>query len=263
MNKSKILNTNANSYATDKSAMEEKVGRDQLQMNKKYRHLFFDLDHTLWDFDANAKESLNELHKIFGLDRKAMQFEEFYTAYINHNTTLWNRYQKGYISSDDLKWKRMWRTLFDFKIADEKLAKQMSAEFLEILPTKKKVFEYTFEILDYLTNNGYSIHIITNGFEKTQWLKLNNSNLSKYFKHVITSEISNSVKPKKEIFEYALNKTKGILEECIMIGDNPEADIQGAINAGMDTIFVNHIKAECLLKPTYTIHHLKELEEIF
>ncbi len=263
MNKSKILNANANSYMNDQLVSEETTTSRQLSMATKYKHLFFDLDHTLWDFDANAKESLNELHTMLTLDQKAIQFDDFYTAYINHNTILWNRYQKGYISSDDLKWKRMWRTLLDFKIADEPLAKEMSAQFLEILPTKKKVFEYTFEILDYLTNKGYSIHIITNGFEKTQWLKLNNSNLSKYFKHVITSEISNSVKPKKEIFEYALSKTKGILEESIMIGDNPEADIQGAINAGMDTIFVNHIKAKCLLKPTYTIHHLKELEEIF
>ncbi|MEO6637514.1 MAG: YjjG family noncanonical pyrimidine nucleotidase [Ginsengibacter sp.] len=263
MNKSKILNGNANLHISERSAGEEKLKDSQLMTAAKYKHLFFDLDHTLWDFDTNAKESLNELYKIFLVDQKTiMQFEEFYSAYLIHNTNLWDRYQRGYISSDDLKWKRMWRTLLDFKIADEQLARQMSAQFLEILPTKKKVFEYTFEILDYLTNKGYSIHIITNGFEKTQWLKLNNSNLSKYFKHVITSEISNSVKPKKEIFEYALNKTKGNLEESIMIGDNPDADIQGAINAGMDTIFVNHIKADCLLKPTYTIHHLKELEEI-
>ncbi|MEO6219268.1 MAG: YjjG family noncanonical pyrimidine nucleotidase [Ginsengibacter sp.] len=230
----------------------------------KYRHLFFDLDHTLWDFDTNAKESLSELYKMFELDRKLiMQFDEFYATYLKHNIILWDRYQKGYISSEDLKWKRMWRTLLDFKIADELLAKEMSAQFLEILPTKSKVFDYTFEILDYLTKKNYSIHIITNGFEKTQWRKLNNSNLSKYFKHVITSEISNSVKPQKEIFDYALNKTNGLLEECIMIGDNPDADIQGAINAGMDTIFVNHINANCLLKPTYMIHHLKELESIF
>ncbi|MEP6583733.1 MAG: YjjG family noncanonical pyrimidine nucleotidase [Ginsengibacter sp.] len=229
----------------------------------KYRHLFFDLDHTLWDFEVNAKESLDELYKLFELDRKLiMQFEEFYATYSKHNAILWDRYQKGYVTSDDLKWKRMWRTLLDFKIADEALAKEMSAQFLEILPTKKKVFDYTFEILEYLTQKNYSIHIITNGFEKTQWSKLNSSNLSKYFTHVITSEISNSVKPKKEIFEYALNKTSGILEESIMIGDNPDADIQGAINAGMDTIFVNHLRINSLIKPTYTIHHLKELESI-
>jgi putative hydrolase of the HAD superfamily len=229
----------------------------------KYRHLFFDLDHTLWDFDANAKESLFELYNFFKLESKGIgPFEHFYSIYLNHNVTLWSRYEKGYISIEDLKWRRMWRTLLDFKIADEKLSRQMSAHFLEILPTKKKVFEYTFEILDYLTEKDYSIHLITNGFEKTQRSKLNNSNLSKYFTHIITSEISNSLKPKKEIFEYALNKTGGKIRESIMIGDNQNADILGAQNAGMDTIFVNHICVDCNVQPTHIIRHLKELESI-
>src|SRR5450432_141862 len=232
-------------------------------VSPKYRHLFFDLDHTLWDFDTNAKESLVELYSIFELESKFVSpFELFYTTYLRHNTILWDRYEKGFISSEDLKWKRMWRSLVDFKIGDEVLAKEMSAKFLEILPTKKKVFDYTFEILDYLTSKGYSIHLITNGFEKTQWSKLNNSNLAKYFTHVITSEVSNSVKPQKEIFEYALKKTNGDIMECIMIGDNQDADILGALNAGMDSIFVNHINADCSLRPTHTIYHLKELESI-
>ena len=229
----------------------------------KYRHLFFDLDHTLWDFDSNAKESLEELYRIFDLELKLISpFDLFYTTYLRHNTILWDDYEKGFISSEDLKWKRMWRSLLDFKIGDEALAREMGAKFLEILPTKKKVFDYTFEILDYLTKKGYSIHLITNGFEKTQWSKLNNSNLAKYFSHVITSEISNSMKPQKEIFEYALKKINGNTGECIMIGDKPNADIQGAVNAGMDTIFVNYTHADCSLKPTYTIFHLKELESI-
>ena len=232
-------------------------------LSLKYRHLFFDLDHTLWDFDTNAKQSLGELYIFFDLESKLVSpFELFYTTYLQHNTVLWDYYEKGCISSEDLKWKRMSRTLLDFRIGDEALAKEMSAKFLEVLPTKKKVFDYTFEILDYLTIKGYSIHIITNGFEKTQWSKLHHSNLAKYFTHVITSEVSNSMKPQKEIFEYALKKTSGNLGECIMIGDNPNADIQGALNAGMDNIFVNHINADCTFNPTHTIYHLKELETI-
>jgi putative hydrolase of the HAD superfamily len=229
----------------------------------KYRHLFFDLDHTLWDFDTNAKESLGELYSMFELEARLVSpFELFYATYSKHNTILWDRYEKGFISSEDLKWKRMWRSLLDFKIGDEVLAKEMSAKFLAILPTKNKVFDYTFEILDYLTKKEYSIHLITNGFEKTQWSKLNNSNLAKYFTHVITSEASNSMKPRKEIFEYALKMTNGNARECIMIGDNPEADIQGALNAGLDSIFVNHTRAGCSIKSTHTIYHLKELESI-
>ena len=229
----------------------------------KYQHLFFDLDHTLWDFDANAKESLQELYHFFKLDSIGVApFNDFYPVYLDHNKMLWSRYEKGFISTDELKWRRMWRTLLDFKIADEKLAKNMSEHFLEILPAKKKVFEYTYEILEYLTEKKYSLHLLTNGFEKTQRIKLNSSGLTSYFKNVITSEISNSVKPKKEIFEYALKQAKGKIEESIMIGDNLNADILGAKNVGMDSIFVNHINTDCAAEPTYIIRHLKELETI-
>ena len=230
----------------------------------QYKHLFFDLDHTLWDFDANARETLAELYAIFDLNKKIqIAFDDFYPKYLFHNELLWERYHKGLISSDDLKWKRMWRTLLDFKIADEPLAKEMSAKFLEILPTKKLLFPHTIEILNYLTEKNYSLHVITNGFETTQWSKLNNSGLGKYFTHVITSEGSNSLKPKKEIFDFAMDKAGASLPESIMIGDNLDADIQGAMNAGMDTIFVNHINAVPEIKPTYTVTHLKELELIF
>ena len=229
----------------------------------KYKHLFFDLDHTLWDFNANAEESLSELYHHFHLESKAIvSFNEFYSIYLTHNKILWSRFEKGYISVEELKWRRMWRTLLDFQIADEKLAKEMSEYFLQKLPTKKRVFDYTYEILDYLIDKKYALHLITNGFEKTQRLKLDSSDLSKYFTHIVTSECSNSVKPKKEIFEFALNKAKCKNEEGIMIGDNPEADILGAKNAGMDTVFVNHINEKCCTGPTYTIRHLRELENI-
>jgi len=229
----------------------------------KYQHVFFDLDHTLWDFNANAEETLKEIYRFFNLESKAIStFQQFYSIYINHNATLWSRFEKGYISVEELKWKRMWRTLLDFQIADERLSKEMSEYFLKILPQKKRVFEYTYEILEYLTEKKYSLHLITNGFEKTQKIKLESAGLTKYFKNVVTSEISNSVKPKKEIFEYAIAKAKCSMKESIMIGDNLNADILGAKNAGMDSVFVNHINAEANEAPTYTIHHLKELESI-
>ena len=230
----------------------------------KYQHLFFDLDHTLWDFDKNAKTTLTEIYGQFGLDIKVKAaFDDFYVQYLFHNQVLWDRYHKGFISADDLKWKRMWRTLLDFKIADEPLAKNISGKFLEILPTQKEVFPHTFEILDYLKEKNYALHLITNGFEKTQWSKLQHSGLDKYFTHVITSEASNSLKPKKEIFDFAMNRAGATLKNSIMIGDNLDADIQGAMDAGMDTIFVNHINAITEIKPTFTVTHLKELEEIF
>ncbi len=228
-----------------------------------YKHLFFDLDHTLWDFEMNTKETLQDLYALNALKERGINdFDIFFSKYSHHNHQLWDKYTKGLIKQDELRWKRMWLTLLDFKIADEVLAKNIAVQYLDILPTKKNLFPYTFEILDYLKNKGYIMHLITNGFENVQYNKLRNSNLTNYFVEVITSEASNSLKPNKEIFEYALQKSGATLEESIMIGDNLDADIQGGINAGMDTIFVNHLKVEPHIHATYVIHHLKELENI-
>ena len=230
---------------------------------RKYRHVFFDLDHTLWDFDTNAMETLQDVYNQLTLSEKGIHdFNVFTSHYLHHNALLWDRYHKGFISAEDLKWKRMWRTLLEFKIGDEGLAKKMSELFLDILPGKKNLFPYTHEILSHLKEKKYTLHLITNGFEKTQHKKLENASLSHYFTHVITSEASNSVKPKKEIFDFALQKTGASIHESIMIGDNPEADIRGGINAGMDTVFVNHLRQTIELTPTYTIHHLSEMENI-
>lgn len=157
----------------------------------------------------------------------------------------------------------MWLSLLDFKIADDDLSRQMSVQFLDLLPTRNILFPYTKEILEYLIGKNYVLHLITNGFEKVQHSKLKYSGLTGYFKEVITSEGSNSLKPNKEIFDYALNKTGATLKESIMIGDTIEVDILGAKNAGMDQVFVNHLKITTEEKPTYTVHSLKELENIF
>ncbi len=230
----------------------------------KYKHLFFDLDHTLWDFEANSRQTLEDLYHSMELGSKGVSdFDLFHKNYLVHNEMLWARYRNGFIKVDELRWKRMWLTLLDFKIADEVLAREMGIVFLDLLPTRKILFPHTIEILDYLTNKDYRLHLITNGFEKTQHSKLKYSGLDKYFTEVITSEGSNSLKPHKEIFDYALAKAKARVEESIMIGDSLEVDIQGAINAGIDQVFVNHIKETASIKPTYTVYSLKELEKIF
>ena len=229
-----------------------------------YHHLFFDLDHTLWDFEANAKETLHELHGLHALQEKGVDdFDLFFNRYSFHNERLWDRYTKGFIKQEELRWKRVWLTLLDFKIADESLAKKMSVQFLEQLPNRRNLFPYTTEILDYLTKKNYVLHLITNGFDNIQHSKLKYSNLTGYFNEVITSEKAGSLKPHKEIFEFALQATGADVTNSIMIGDNIEADIKGAMSAGLDTIFVNHLQVETDVKPTYIIHHLKELEEIF
>ena len=229
----------------------------------QYRHLFFDLDHTLWDFETNAKETLADIFHTNQLAARGVSdFEVFFKHYSYHNERLWDRYTKGFIKQEELRWKRIYLSLLEYKIADEALSKEMSVDYLDILPHKKNLFPYTIEILAYLKAKGYQMHLITNGFESVQFKKIENSNLSPYFIEVITSEGSNSLKPNKEIFEYALDKTKASLNKSIMIGDNESADIQGAINIGMDSIFVNHINVEPTVPATYTITHLKELESI-
>ena len=235
----------------------------------KYKHLFFDLDHTLWDFEANARHTLQLLYHEMGLPGKGVHdFDLFYSNYLVHNEKLWDRYRKGFIKQEELRVKRMWLTLLDFKIADDKLSAELNTKFLDHLPTRTILFPYALEILKYLTDKGYYLHLITNGFEKTQHSKLKYSGLDVFFKNVITSEGSNSLKPNKEIFEFAFRQVGALPVESIMIGDTIEVDIFGAANAGIDQVHVNHLTKEPVefaenKLPTYTVYSLKELETIF
>src|SRR6218665_3334188 len=145
----------------------------------KYKHLFFDLDHTLWDFDANARVTLEAVYEEQQLMARGItDFELFYRNYLAHNDKLWDRYRKGYIKQDELRVKRMWLALLDFKIADEPLAKKMSVQFLDLLPTRTILFPHTKELLQYLLDKDYALHLITNGFEKVQHSKLKNAGLT-------------------------------------------------------------------------------------
>jgi putative hydrolase of the HAD superfamily len=228
-----------------------------------YKDLFFDLDHTLWDFETNSKETIQELYTTHRLaELGIVDFDGFYSTYSAHNHRLLDRYTKGFIKQEELRWKRVYLSLLDFKVANEPLAKEMSQAYLEILPNKKHLFPYTIEILEYLKQKEYKMHLITNGFESVQFKKIKNSGIADYFIEVITSESSNSLKPHKDIFEYALKNANATVTDSIMIGDNESADIQGGINVGMDTIFVNHIQTTPTIPATYTITHLKELETI-
>ena len=229
-----------------------------------YKHLFFDLDHTLWDFEANAKLTLEELYSALELSSYGINdFNAFFDRYTYHNTRLWERYRKGFIKKDDLRWKRMWHTLLDFKIGSEPLARKMDVMFLDKLPTRTLLFPGAIDILKYLQNKEYKLHLITNGFETVQHNKLKYSGLSDFFRFVITSEGSNSLKPHKAIFDFALHKTGAKINESIMLGDDIEADITGARNIGMDQVYVNHKNETPPFTPTYTVKSLKELEQIF
>lgn len=233
-------------------------------MARTYQHLFFDLDHTLWDFDANARETLTSLYKDLQLEQRGIHdFDLFYNNYLVHNDKLWERYRKGFIKQNELRVKRMWLALLDFKIADEALAKKMSEDFLEMLPTRTILFPHAIELLQYLQDKKYQLHLITNGFETVQHSKLKYSGLAPFFKEVITSEGSNSLKPNKEIFDYAFKRTQATPDTSIMIGDTIDVDIAGAINAGMDQVYVNHVGNKEQVNSTYTVTSLKQLLDIF
>jgi putative hydrolase of the HAD superfamily len=233
---------------------------------RKYEHIFFDLDHTLWDFETNSSETLRDLYYNHELVNRGIEsFEIFHDTYKHHNAIYWDRFRKGFISREDLRWKRMWRTLIDFKVADEPFARSLSEEYLEILPTKTNLFHDTIEVLDYLKEKQYSLHLITNGFEKTQHAKLHNSGLTDYFSQVITSEAAGIMKPHVMIFEYAMEKAGTTAGKSIMVGDTLDADIEGAKNAGIDTVYFNphdQKAEEGSTIPTYEIKQLSELKKI-
>lgn len=231
----------------------------------KYEHIFFDLDHTLWDFETNSMETLRDLYYIHRLQDQGIEtFEIFHRTYHHHNAIYWDRFRKGYITREELRWRRMWRTLLDFKIANEGFAIKLSEEYLEILPTKKHLFHDTIEVLDYLRSKNYPMHLITNGFEKTQHAKLNNSGIAHYFTKVITSEAAGIMKPHAMIFEYAMEQAGTSKEKSLMVGDTLDADIEGAKKAGIDTVFYNpgNMDDKESIGPTYTITELSELKNI-
>lgn len=230
---------------------------------RSYRTIFFDLDHTLWDFEANSRATLDHIYREFDLGQKGIAaFEEFYQIYKAHNERLWERYRKGFIKRDELKWKRMWLTLLDFKVADEPFAKELAQVFIEMLPRQQKLFPHAVSVLDHCRSRGYQLSVITNGFEDTQWKKLEACQIGHYFAHVVTSEKSHSVKPNAEIFEFALQASNTTSEQALMIGDNLDVDIAGAKNAGIDQVFFNPEKRAHDFVPTFEIACLSELQQI-
>ena len=232
-------------------------------MSKVYKHLFFDLDHTLWDFEKNSEATLLQLYKTFELECLGINdFGALYKSFNIHNDKLWDRYRNGYIKREELRWKRMWLMLLDFKVANTPLAHELGSAFLEILPTQTVLTPFSKELLDYCKDR-YTMHLITNGFETTQRLKLQYSGISRYFTHMISSEKCNSMKPNREIFDFALEIAQTNIDECIMIGDAIDIDILGAINAGWDQVYYNPAQLPHNRKPTYEVSSMEELLKIF
>lgn len=232
-------------------------------MHDRYRYLFFDLDHTLWDFEKNSVQTLMVMHDQLGLKQLGIEdFDDFNAVYHQINDKLWDRFRKGFLSREELRWKRMFQTLIHYRIYDEQRAKEMSELYLEILPTQNHLFPYAKEILQYCSDKNYELHLITNGFELTQYQKLNNAGIAQYFQRMITSEQAMSMKPQPEIFEYAFQQTGAESHNSLMIGDALDIDVLGAARVGMDQVYFNPHSNPHADQPTYEISCLSALKNI-
>ena len=200
------------------------------------KHIFFDLDHTLWDFETNSDIAFMAIFKKYGVNANMDKFLNYYRG-INEN--YWKLYREEKITKEELRIGRLRDAFAKIKYSvDLELINNLSFDYIEYLPKNNKLFDGALEILEHLKPN-YKMHIITNGFNEVQFKKIENSGISNYFNKIITSEEVGVKKPNPLIFQYALNAAKTHASESIMIGDNWEADIMGAKNVGLDVIFCN------------------------
>lgn len=229
---------------------------------KSYQHIFFDLDRTLWDFEKNSEATLNEIFENFQLYKKGVaNASQFIAIYKEINHRMWEDYRKGIIRKDQLRGGRFLETLKHFKAEDRELSERIGDYYVEESPKKTALFEGTVDVLEYL-HSKYILHIITNGFEEVQHIKLHHSGLAKYFNVVVTSEQAGCKKPDQEIFDYALRMAGTVTHDALMIGDDLEIDILGAKNAGIDQIYFNPNKITHDFELTAEISDLPALKKL-
>lgn len=226
---------------------------------KKYQHIFFDLDHTLWDYDMNAKEALDELYHSYSLKNyRKFSSQQLCDGFFRTNAELWSLYDLGKIEREHLRQERFRSIFRDLGFADMELAFQFGEDYLNLCPRKKAVLPGAIDLLKYLSEK-YTMHVITNGFHDVQSVKIESAGLSGYFAEVITSERAGARKPAKEIFEYALKVTGASREYSLMIGDNLVTDIAGARQAQIDHVYFNPGKLSHAESVTLEVHSLAEL----
>ncbi len=221
------------------------------------KHIFFDLDHTLWDFEANSDVAFNTIFKNHNIDIDIPKFLNYYRII---NEAYWKLYREEKITKDKLRYGRL-RDAFakiNYDIEDE-IIEILAVDYIDVLPNNNQLFEGTHEILKHLYPN-YKLHIITNGFNEVQYKKIENSGLSGYFDKIVTSEDAGVKKPNPIIFNYALNAVNASAKESIMIGDNWEADIMGAVNYGIDAIYFNFYKRN-VGENIKSVNHLLEIKQ--
>jgi putative hydrolase of the HAD superfamily len=224
----------------------------------KIEHIFFDLDHTLWDFERNSALTFQ---KILPEADVFLEFDKFIENYIPINAKYWKLYRDEKVSKEDLRYARLKETFdaIDFEVQDETIH-HLSEEYILQLPNFNYLFEGTFEILDYLQEK-YQLHIITNGFQEVQTLKMRKSGILDYFQEIITSESVGVKKPNSRVFRHALEKANTHPEISMMIGDNLEADIEGALNVGMNAIHYNSENLVDIPQNIRSVRHLLEIKQ--
>ena len=199
-------------------------------------HVFFDLDHTLWDFEKNSDLAFQ---KVFNKQNIKVNLIDFLNVYKPINKQYWKLYREEKVTKKELRYGRL-KNAFDkinYSLSDN-LIDVIAIEYIDFLPDFNHLFNNTIEILEYLKTK-YQLHIITNGFEEIQTKKMESSNILHYFNKVITSESVGVKKPNPKVFNFALEMANANPKNSIMIGDSIEADIQGALNLGIKAIHCN------------------------
>lgn len=230
--------------------------------HKHYKHLFFDLDRTLWDFESSALhtfERMYESHKLENLGIATL--ESLYQTYNEHNDKLWDEYRNGTLQKEILRDLRFQNTLKAFDIEDENLARALSTDYLYYSPRTVYLFPGTIEILE-LLKPKYKLYLITNGFDEVQHIKIKEAGIAGFFEKMITSEAAGAKKPDPIIFDYAMQQCNTLAADSLMIGDDLPVDILGAQAFGMDQVYFNPQKLEHTERPTYEISSLLQLKDI-
>lgn len=228
---------------------------------KKYEHLFFDLDHTLWDFETNSRATLAELFEAERLvDRGIPSAADYIEAYEEVNAGLWARYESGTLDKAVLRVLRFRNSLLRFGVKDSGLAERMGRDYIEHCPRKPALMEGALELLTDLQGT-YRLHIITNGFDEVQRVKLKSSSIGDHFDVVLTSEMAAASKPHPKIFATALKHANAKASNSLMIGDNLIADVKGARDAGWDQVYFSPTGGVDT-EATYSVRNLGELRPI-
>lgn len=229
---------------------------------KSYTTIFFDLDQTLWDFETNSREAMLELAAKYDFEALGISsFELFMSEYIHINEKMWEEYRKELIDMKTLRYGRFERAFKLFNVTDTALTAQIANDYLASAPYKTNMFPHALEVLSYLSNK-YPLHIITNGFEDVQLVKIKNCGIESFFTSITTSENTGFKKPDIRVFEHALGKANAKASESIMIGDCLDADIGGARNAGIDQVYFNPKRTPHSETITHEISSLKELTKL-